>query len=431
MEESSEYESKATKKELNDVTHSDSTIDIVIIGGGPVGLFFAKELKKKKKNYNILILERYNEYSRHHFVKIEKHYLNTHTATHVFFKLASSATPLAYTSTISPTKTMSIMDLENVWRNEAIERGVQIRNEMITDPISLEQRYPNAHAFIGADGSKSITRKEIFGDEKSLEHDFQYMIELKYKIIQISSNEDIHMSSSQIYKTQKILNFYMTEYIRHNEDIIIRFLVDSDTHESLPNCTFRTPLNCESQFHEVPTKLQHDIRCMMNIRKDIFNEEYISGTCILTKTTLGIYKSSSVACKPGITETDKSIRRHWYLIGDAAMGVPFFRSLNAGLEGSNKLIDILTDAGVYLLGKKHGLDLAVTRHNTFYGLLSFREGSEAFVKSEGLNTMANSLHAIGSSPLQIKFWSQNDINKFSTDLHPALGGEISLSDISI
>ncbi len=70
----------------------------------------------------------------------------------------------------------------------------------------------------------------------------------------------------------------------------------------------------------------------------------------LTKTTLEIYKSSVVAQKSRVKLTDDyMLRAHWFLIGDAAMGVPFFRSLNAGIEGASKLIGMIIDLGIKIL----------------------------------------------------------------------------------
>ncbi len=102
------------------------------------------------------------------------------------------------------------------------------------------------------------------------------------------------------------------------------------------------------------------------------------------------------------------------------MGVPFFRSLNAGLECANKLIQMLTDSSAWLLGRKAALDLAIVRYSTFHGLISFREGAEATVKSGSIGVFASTLHAADHlGPLQIWSWSSSDLTACKSIRHPA------------
>lgn len=485
-----------TKKPMSvtEATISNESIDMVIIGGGPVGLYFAKEYKSRKPDANIMILERYETYSRHHYVKIEKHFLNTNSSSHVFFRLASSVTPLAYSSTISPTKTMSILDLENKWKQEAYDLGIQFKYEKVTDCLTLESIYPNAKLFIGADGSKSIVRQQLFGKEKSIEYDFQYMIELKYNTIEANAKE---LSKTELYMTRKVLNSYVSEFIRNEQTIIARFLVKEEIYNNLPECSFKAPLKCQEIFQNLNSckSLQEDILVYLNIRKYLFNEQYDKDSAIITKVKLGIYKSAVVALKPSIencniesipisiliekqimyldviskdidsshslqSECDSSntpcnciisdkvphsklhctvqnidsteinsniIRRgYWFLIGDATMGVPFYRSLNAGLEAATKLIDMLTDIGITVLGQDRGFQLAVLRHSTFYSLISFREGTEAFVKSEGIDKISKAYtlnskidDMMNKININTSKWDTNLIESFKNTPHEA------------
>lgn len=397
---------------------SNEAFNAVIVGAGPIGLFLAKELKIRRPHWNIIILERHLEYSRHHFVKIETHYLNTSALGHMFFKAASSVNPLLHTSVISPVKVMSIMDLEVLWKKEAIDAGVVLRHELVADPERLESLFPSAELFFGADGSKSTVRKEIFGDSKSIDRELQYMLEFRYRL---RAGQGTPMNANDVYKTRKILNFYFTEFIRNNEDIIIRFLVDKYVYDVLPPCTFRDPLLCETEVAaDIPASLQHDMKTVLNVRCQLYGDDYLPGSAKLTKTALGIYKTSRVALRPGPTETGKHLRCHWFLVGDAAMGVPFFRSLNAGLDGATKLIGMLTDASIGLLGLKKGYALATSRYSSYYGLISFREVTEASVKSGSITSLATGLHAAGASPVQLISWSKEEINAFTEREHPAL-----------
>ena len=54
----------------------------------------------------------------------------------------------------------------------------------------------------------------------------------------------------------------------------------------------------------------------------------------MSKLTLSLYRANDFAVERGKTS--------WFMAGDAAMGVPYFRSLNAGLIIGSQLGFILT-----------------------------------------------------------------------------------------
>ena len=319
---------------------------------------------------------------------------------------------------------MSISDLEERWKQEAIDAGVFILQENVTDCLALESTFSRAKIFIGADGSKSLVRNQIFGELKSIDYNFQYMIEVKFSTKDKSAK---CLEERDMFKVQKILNHYASEFVKSQQTVIVRFLVSREVYEKVPDCPFKQPLRLHEQWDqlcECPS-LQHDVNVFLNARKLTFpNEQYEMGSGLLTKTALGIYKSASVAVGPekandqdidfwdvvsestfgnsfprekNISSCGKRRQGYWFLIGDAAMGVPFYRSLNAGLEASSKLISTITDPITWAadaINEDYGLSLAVHRHEVFYGVISVREGTEAAVKSTGIDTITTGYHLL-------------------------------------
>ena len=100
----------------------------------------------------------------------------------------------------------------------------------------------------------------------------------------------------------------------------------------MPEASFKQPLNLAST--EIPASLKQDIEHYMRIRAAQAGEDFIQGTEKLSKLTLSLYRAKEFAAQKH--------QRNWYLAGDAAMGVPYFRSLNAGMIIGSQLACILT-----------------------------------------------------------------------------------------
>jgi len=75
----------------------------------------------------------------------------------------------------------------------------------------------------------------------------------------------------------------------------------------------------------------------MNAKKILLGEERVPGSEKITALNLSVYCSAEVA-----TIEDG---RAYFLVGDAAFGVPFFRALNNGLMCGSKLAHSLAEVG--------------------------------------------------------------------------------------
>lgn len=314
--------------------------EIVIVGGGPVGLWTATQIKKRNPGAVITIYERYQEYKRSHVLKLENSSLLLYAKTkrdnaqRAFMKDVLGGTlKQAFTGALKKGSVfIRTNDLECALKNYAAELGIKVTYQKIESADELMQRHPNCSDFIAADGAHSTLRQEIMGDEAVKNYPLQYVVELKYEAEGAAGK----LSTEETYKTNKLMSNMCFEYVGKEKQgktpVSLRFFIDEETYNQMPEASFKQPLNLNSPG--LPEKLRQDIETYLQARQHIAGETLRNNSDKLSKLTLSLYRAKHFA--------EEHQGRNWYLVGDAAMGVPYFRSLNAGMIMGSQLGGIVT-----------------------------------------------------------------------------------------
>ena len=132
----------------------DACADAVIIGGGPNGLFTAIQLSRRCPTMRVVVLEKYNTYQRKHVLKIEASSLETGIDDVELTAALRGLIGKVPTSKIETT----FKSLATAAPNVDVRCGVHAQ-----DLDALQSQFPNAKYFVGADGKRSIVRRERFG----------------------------------------------------------------------------------------------------------------------------------------------------------------------------------------------------------------------------------------------------------------------------
>lgn len=323
-------------------TVAENHADVVIVGAGPVGLWAAIQAKKRNPDLKIRIYERHQEYQRSHVLKLEAFSLLlyaklTHDAAErAFFE---EVTGRAYDTILSPTAKKSVYvrtnDLEVALKTYAAKLGISIAYETIETPEQAMDKHPNCRHFVAADGARSKMRQAIMGDDDVAldKNDLQYVVEMKYH----AEGRAPRLGTGGNYKTNKMLTSMAFEYMGREKNGItpgtIRFFVDKETYDAMPKAEFKDPVHLGDP--RIPASLAKDIETYMSVRAKEAGEKYIEGSAKISKLTLSHYVAKDFAAQYK--------GRNWYLVGDAALGVPYFRSLNAGLIIASQLAFVLTN----------------------------------------------------------------------------------------
>jgi len=314
--------------------------DVVIIGAGPVGLWAAIQLKKRNPRLNVQIYERYTEYKRSHVLKLKYTSMMLYSkkckdpAEAAFYKhvTGKSSTQVAMEAAIGKHVFIRTNDLEDALKTYAKTLGVNIDYKKIDTPEQVETMHPECKYFIAADGARSAMRDAVMGTDAVDSYPLQHIVELKYETKGATSP----LKTADHFRVNKHNSAMTFEYVGNEKQdktpVSLRFFIDEDTYNAMPEASFKEPLTLDNK--NIPPDFAKDIAAYMSARKTHANENYIKGSEKMSKLQLSLYKAKKFAVKHG----DKN----WFLVGDAAMGVPYFRSLNAGMIISSQLGYILT-----------------------------------------------------------------------------------------
>jgi 2-polyprenyl-6-methoxyphenol hydroxylase-like FAD-dependent oxidoreductase len=308
--------------------------DFVIVGAGPVGLWTAIQIKKRKPHLNIDIYERYEQYQRSHILRLD------HWSLLLYGRNSKDQREKQFFNELTGKDLGKIMlqpagslfirtnDLEAALKSYAIDQGINIKRELVTCPNLLMAQHPECTQFIAADGAHSKMRNSLLGDGSLKDYPLQYIVEVKYQV----KGNAIKLNS---LNANKQLNNMAFEYVGKEKNgitpITIRFFLSKEDYKKLPDASFKSPLTINSPG--LPESLQKDIKTYLNMRSKNSTEQYCEQSGKLTKLILSLYSAKKFA----ISKENQA----WFLVGDAAMGVPYFRALNSGLLLGSRLAQIL------------------------------------------------------------------------------------------
>ncbi len=378
--------------------------DIVFVGGGPVGLWTAIQAKKNNAALDITVYERYPEYQRSHVLRLE------HVSLLLWAKMKNDTAEAAFIEDVTGKKKLSQVfaksatagavyiatnDLENALKDYAAKLGINVVYKKIESPDEAEALHPECCLFVAADGAHSKMREAVFGKDILDETTLQHIVEMKYK----ADGKAGRLTMAETLKTAKLVKSQIFEYVgreRNGETpVTLRFFVDDDTYAKMPEATFKKPLAHDDP--QLPATLSEDIKTYMAVRREKAGENYQQGSDKLSKLTLSVYKAKKFAANRG--------QKAWFLAGDAAMGLPYFRSLNAGMIIGSQLGGILAQGLLSRTAK-------VGAYNLLQPADTMIEFMGAKAKNQGIKALDAFRKLDAKNPLSPLKWGKGDKKKF-------------------
>jgi hypothetical protein len=336
------------------------TIDYIVIGGGPVGLLTSLLLKGENKN--VLIFEKREEYNRSQYI-----YLNL-KSTHL--NLIRDEELKLFLQQIKTS--IRICELELTLRNFCNQRGVPIINHKVTSIDEVITMYPSSN-IIAADGANSIFR--LNGCDKNEQHFLSLHIQVKYRDNQLDNQSDNSVSPllpSNLYCFLKNIELAGFELVTNNVCTFIFILPKEYFHFSSVVKKW-TISSVNNNTTELPTKLFQLIQKYILLREELnLNNGSIGYTIDISfyplstqRTTYFAYNYTNYS-----NDTNKN-QTKLFLVGDAALSLPYFRGLSFGFYSAILLTNFISKDEDYKYHKKmvEETSLQLIKSEEFTGLI--------------------------------------------------------------
>lgn len=354
--------------------------DIVIVGGGPVGCWTAIQIKKRNPALSVQIYERHPEYQRDHMMSIRRTSLTRYSKRtgdaleqDLYRKLSLANNTAAHTdqkAQLRPVTHIRTQNMEQILKDHCTQLGIKIAYEKIGAPQDVMRRHPECSLFVAADGAHSAMRNALLGPDSVIKRDLLHSVDMKY---------DVKGQAKYLREpTYDKIDMVVVETIGREEDgissVALRFLVDEETYNNIPSATFKQPL----KLLETTPEFKWRANQFQNLRAAFTGEEPLPNSERITKIKLSQYASKRFAL---VTE-DETRKSAWFFVGDAAMGLPFYRSINSGLLLGSQLGAILGDT-------RFSPSMKATAYNALRPLKLAREFGTVAAKLSGLRAYKN------------------------------------------
>lgn len=299
--------------------------DIVFVGSGPIGLWTAIQTKALNPKQRIVMLDKYEGYQRTQVLRI---------VPSSFFHLANVPELRALQRSWVKQRFVPIQEMETSLKAVAEKKGIVCQVQNVEDTAILKEQFPRAKHIVGSDGYHSVVREQVFQGNLSSSESVQHIVQLSYEV----KGKTRTCNKIENHMLRKWANTYTHEHVgRPKKDgvrrVQVRFFVSQEEYEALQDSRAKDPWSVEDT--RIPKKLQERLQFWLRARRDMRDEEQV-GVPRVTAIRLNNY-----AAKLFARMDEKNPDLCWSLVGDAASGVPFQRSINKGFKEGAYLARVL------------------------------------------------------------------------------------------
>lgn len=321
-----------------------------------MGLWLAIQLKKRKPLARVVVYERHAQYQRSHVLRLdhwslllyskkrhddaERHYLESLTGR-TLSGLVQRADKSVYVRT-------NVFEEAN--KTYAAFLGVEVRIEKIYDLSVLQRRHPHCRAFVACDGAHSALREQLLGADALDSTNLKNVLELKFE----EQGGDSRASSlAHTWEFNRQLQHAAMDHVGKTAEgrrpVTLRLFLDDSEYAHLPPMSFKEPFLWGQPG--LPASIEQDVRQYLAHREAATGAQLVPQSGRMSKLVLSMYAARQFALR----QDDRA----WFLCGDAALAVPYFRALNSGLMLASRLAQILAKSE---LASEAGLSRAVSKY---------------------------------------------------------------------
>lgn len=319
---------------------------VAIIGAGPIGLIYAFSIKHLNPDIEVIVYEKYPEYQRTHNLRTNPKSLET------LVNLTQLNNPLL-NKLLTDLKSNNVIrtnKLQKTFEQVAKEKGVIIKTKEIKKENLNETLFDENNPFnliIGSDGTHSLLSEELFSPDNQIKYPFDYVLQLRYEI----KGEKRPVHASKLNFKQLMIYHGVTgdehigEYDPETKStpVTTQIMISKEAFQKLSAAKSKQPIR---PFIEKTSTEEIGYNDIPNPFKS-FLDEYISNiqaslcdqNLLMDKITVSVNEAPATRAKNIFTKKGNT---YVYLGGDAALGLSYFKGLNAGLEAASKFFFYFT-----------------------------------------------------------------------------------------
>jgi hypothetical protein len=252
--------------------------------------------------------------------------------------------------------------LQEIFMRVAKKRGVKVKTKKEVKPETFwEDVLPtngSPQLLIGADGTHSVVSDCAFPPGNQIKHEFDYVLQLRYEIKGQHKAEKINPITcvQDMARHGLIANEYVGNFSDGRTPVTMQMMISKQAFLELQAATSKTPLQPFKKdsgiinskevtttneinnltMDDVPTLTRSFLLGYLNnkMQKCFENQDVIDRESI----RISVNEAPATHAKQVFCETNAV---PCFLVGDASLGLSYFKGLNAGLESAAKFFSIM------------------------------------------------------------------------------------------
>ncbi|MBA3537430.1 MAG: hypothetical protein H0T84_12625, partial [Tatlockia sp.] len=343
--------------------------DILVVGAGPIGLINAWGMKRLNPDLNIVILEKYTEYQRSHTLVMEPLQLAA------IMKATNSEQDkklIELLKQLNDDPNIRTNALQQIFTKLAEESGIEIHTEQEVKAETINQlidlEYPNLKLIIGADGTHSVVSDTLFPEGNQIKHEFDFVLQLRFEITGEEKAQGSRMQKFYAQMARKGL--IANEYVGHFKDgktpVTMQMMISKEDFIALKSATSKNPLKpfVDEKSENSPKVPKQLISFIEQYLIDKIYDTKEAGLEI-DKSTIRISVNEAPATHAKKVVTTRNQTRI-VLEGDSALGLSYFKGLNAGLEASARFLSTISTSIQNSFSDKKAMDEQLENYQKWF-----------------------------------------------------------------
>lgn len=345
--------------------------DVLVVGAGPIGLINAWGMKYLNPKLNIVVLEKYAEYQRSHTLVMDAKQLEaimkaTHSENHpVLVQLLSQLKkdPHIRTNTLQQI-------LTQLAKSSGVE--IQTQQEVKADTIKekLAQEYPNVRLIIGADGTHSVVSRSLFSENNQVKHEYDYVLQLRFEIN--GEEKALGIQTQHFYQQMARKGLIANEYVGHFENgktpVTMQMMISKEDFLALQKATSKNPIKpfstsapAQLDTPKLPSHLQSFITSYLQYK--VQDTSSIGQRIDNESIRISVNEAPATYAKQVVNNQGKA---RVVLEGDSALGLSYFKGLNAGLQASARFLATMSSSIKNSFCNTDKMDESLDKYQTWF-----------------------------------------------------------------